>query len=114
MSAHTDPQIIMHDGKPAFAIIPWEEYQELIRQNTPDDSAVWIPHEVVRASVIDGVSLIRAWREYYGLTQKVLAHRAGMTQPALARLEKADARPRTATLKKLAAALNITVDQITE
>jgi hypothetical protein len=30
MSAHTDPQIIIQNGKHAFAVIPWAEYQELI------------------------------------------------------------------------------------
>ena len=37
--------------------------------------------------------------------------KAGMKQSALARLEKAG-NPRTSTLKKLAEALNITVEQL--
>ena len=37
MSAHIEPQIIMQNGKPAFAVIPWEEYQKLTR-NDPDES----------------------------------------------------------------------------
>jgi len=63
-------------------------------------STVWIPHEVVKANVINGVSMIRAWREYVGMTQQELARRAGMTQPALARLEKSDSKPRIGTLIK--------------
>ena len=113
MSAHIEPQIIMQDGKPAFAVIPWEEYQELTRHD-PDETDVWIPHEVVKANAINGVSMIRAWREYFGMTQQELARRAGMTQPALARLEKSDSKPRIGTLKKIAAAMDITLEQLTD
>ena len=113
MSAHIEPQIIMQDGKPAFAVIPWEEYQKLIRQS-PDETDVWIPHEVVKANVINRASMVRAWREYFGMTQQELARRAGMTQPALARLEKSDSKPRVGTLKKISAAMDITLEQLTD
>ncbi len=113
MSAHIEPQIIMQDGKPAFAVIPWEQYQELTRHEL-DETDVWIPHEVVKANVINGASMIRAWREYLGLTQQELARRAGMTQPALARLEKSESKPRISTLKKIASAMDITLEQLTD
>jgi DNA-binding XRE family transcriptional regulator len=112
MSAHTDPQIISQNGKPAFAVIPWNEYQVLIhKQAGADESDVWFPNEVVKANV-RGESLIKAWREYLKLTQAELALKAGMKQSALARLENGNARPRTATLSKLAEALGITVEQL--
>jgi len=113
MSAHIEPQIIMQDGKPAFAVIPWEQYQELTRHEL-DETDVWIPHEVVKANVINGASMIRAWREYLSLTQLELARRAGMTQPALARLEKSESKPRMNTLKKIASAMDITLEQLTD
>jgi predicted transcriptional regulator len=111
MSAHIDPQIIRKDGKPAFAVIPWDEYNKLIQnQVEKDDSDVWFPNEVVKANV-RGDSLIKAWREYFGLTQTELAEKAGMKQSALARLEKT-ANARTSTLKKLAKAMDISVEQL--
>jgi DNA-binding XRE family transcriptional regulator len=113
MSAHIEPQIIMQDGKPALAVIPWEQYQKLIRHDL-DETDVWIPHEVVNANVISGASMIRAWREYFGMTQQEIARRAGMTQPALARLEKSESKPRISTLKKIASAMDITLEQITD
>lgn len=113
MIIHTEPQIIMSDGKPAFAVIPWEEYQELTSQYHAAED-VWIPHEVVKATLLPDVSLIRAWREYFGLTQQALAQQAGMSQPTLARLEKPTTKPRTATLQKLAKAMGITVAQLSE
>ena len=113
MSAHIEPQIIMQDGKPAFAVIPWEQYQKLTRHDL-DEIDVWIPHEVVKANVISGASMIRAWREYFGMTQQELARRAGMTQPALARLEKSESKPRISTLKKIASAMDITLEQLAD
>ena len=113
MSTLVEPQIIMQNGKPAFAVIPWEEYQKLTN-NAPDETDVWIPHEVVKANVINGATMIRAWREYFGMTQQELARKAGMTQPALARLEKSDSKPRTGTLKKISAAMGITIEQLTD
>jgi transcriptional regulator with XRE-family HTH domain len=73
---------------------------------------VWFPQQVVEANVVRDENLIKAWREHFGLTQQELAQRAGMKQPALARLECSDTTPRISTLKKLAAAMNITVDQL--
>jgi len=113
MSAHIEPQIIMQDGKPAFAVIPWDQYQKLTRHDL-DETDVWIPHEVVKANIINGASMIRAWREYFGMTQQELARRAGMTQPALARLEKSGSKPRISTMKKIASAMDITLEQLTE
>ncbi len=112
MNEPIEPQVIMKDGKPAFAVIPWEDYQELVRNYSPDESDVWFPQDVVEANVVRGQSLVRAWREHFGLTQKELAQKAGMSQPALARIEKADARPRLATLKKIADALGLTPQQL--
>lgn len=112
MSARTDPQIISQNGKPAFAVIPWNEYQALVhKQIEPDESDVWFPNEVVKANV-RGESLIKAWREYLKLTQAELAAKAGMKQSALARLESSNASPRKATLSKIAEAMGISVEQL--
>ena len=114
MNAHTDPQIITQNGKPAFAVIPWNEYQELIRnQIDSDESDVWFPNEVVKANV-RGNCLIKAWREYFKLTQAELAVRAGMKQSALARLDSVSITPRKSTLTKLAEAMEIDVEQLIE
>lgn len=113
MNTLTNPQIIISDGKPAFAVIPWHEYQELTQQYAVDNNT-WIPHEIVKATLLGDVSLIRAWREYFDLTQQELAKRAGISQPALARLEKNETKPRAATIKKLAAAMGITVAQLSD
>jgi len=114
MNEHTDPQIITQNGKPSFAVIPWDEYQTLLRnQVAADESDIWFPNQVVKANV-RGDSLIKAWREHFKLTQAELADKAGMKQSALARLESSSSTPRKSTLAKLAEALGISVNQLIE
>ena len=112
MTVHINPQVIIQDGRPAFAVLPWDEYQALLgNQLDRDEVDVWFPHEVVKANV-RGDCLIKAWREYFGLTQAELAARTGIKQSAIARLENNDTTPRTATLEKLARAMAIDIEQL--
>ncbi len=112
MNVLTEPQVIIQNDKPAFAVIPWDEYQYLVsNQETSDESEVWFPNDVVKANV-RGESLIKAWREHFGLTQDELAAKAGIKQPTLARLEKPDANPRTSYLQKLADTMGIMPEQL--
>lgn len=51
--------------------------------------------------------LVREQRTAAGLTQSELAQRTGMSQPAIARLEAGGTEPTIATLRRIAAALDI-------
>ena len=108
----TKLQIIKHENKPAFAVIPWKEYKYLIN-NLPDPNEVdvYFPNEVVKAN-IRGDTLIKAWREYLDITQEELAKKAGIKQPSLARIEKSNSNHRTSTLKKLATSMGLSIEQL--
>ncbi len=69
-----------------------------------------IPHEVVSATV-DGVTPLRAWREYLGLTQVEVATRLGISQSAYAQQESSE-KLRKSTREKIAAALGIADAQV--
>jgi len=114
MRAHIEPQVIKQGGRPAFAVIPWDEYQDLVSHYVPDESDVWFPQEVVEANAVRGESLIKAWREHLGLTQAELAEKSGLAQSAVARAERPDTKPRIATIKKLAEAMNLSVAQLVD
>jgi DNA-binding XRE family transcriptional regulator len=107
--------VIIQKDKPAFAVIPWDEYQILIKNYhvEADEKDVWFPHDVVMANV-RGDSLIKAWREHLGMTQEELSVKAGIKQPTLARMEKSGANPRKSSLIKLAEAMGLTVEQLME
>ncbi|MDP3427719.1 MAG: helix-turn-helix transcriptional regulator [Humidesulfovibrio sp.] len=98
------------DGTPLYALVPWEEYEEKL-EGKPDEE-VLIPHEVVVLNVLHDKPMIRAWREHLGLSQREVAGRMGVSQPAYAKMEAKGAKPRVATLKKIAAALGVQWEQI--
>ncbi|MBI9084340.1 MAG: helix-turn-helix transcriptional regulator [Desulfobacterales bacterium] len=104
-------QILKMGGKPAFAVIPYDEYLRLISSS---DADALIPHEVVGLVVEKGINLVKAWRLHLGLTQKKVASRAGISQAALSQMERSDNRHRTATLEKLATALEVSASQLTD
>ncbi len=115
MNAHTSHQIITQNGKPVFAVIPYDEYMELMEHaGGRPDHEVTLPHEVVKMTTLGGLSLIRAWREHLGLTQEEVARRMGISQPAYAKLEGKSAQPRVATCKRIAEALGVEWEQLTE
>ncbi|MCL7680476.1 transcriptional regulator, partial [Klebsiella pneumoniae] len=73
---------IIHDkqGKPEYAVIPYELYLSVLAQLEDDetlaslpyepdsDDDVTLPHEVVAISVEQNVSLQAAWRIWRGLS----------------------------------------------
>ncbi|MBW7877392.1 MAG: helix-turn-helix transcriptional regulator [Candidatus Cloacimonetes bacterium] len=109
MKTHTNAQILMQEGKPAFAVIPYKEYLRLLGREER-----YIPNEVVGLCIKKGMSLLAAWRTYKGLSQTQLAEAIGISQSAVAQLEKEGVKPRKLTLKKIAEALEVDVEQITE
>ena len=112
MNEPTNIQTIMQDGKPVFVVIPFDEYIRLFPQTPRVPEGDAIPHEVVGLTIKKRYTLVRAWREYLGLTQKEIAKRMGITQAALSQMEAGEKRLRRATLEKLAAALGIGVEQL--
>jgi DNA-binding XRE family transcriptional regulator len=70
-----------------------------------------VPAEVARA-LATGVTPLKAWREGCGLTQAVLAARAGLSRAYLAQLEAGSREPSLAALRRLAAALDLLADDL--
>jgi DNA-binding XRE family transcriptional regulator len=107
MNTRTDIQIIHgRDGSPAFVVMP---YADWLASRDRDNSLV--PNEVVNFTFDNDWTPMRAWREHLGLTQAEVAGRVGVSQSAYAQMENA-AKPRPATLKKIAMALGLAVEQL--
>jgi DNA-binding XRE family transcriptional regulator len=100
-----------------YVVVPLEllerEAPQLLEGLEADELAQrgLIPWEVVRRSINEDISNARAWREYLKLTQQEVADRIGISQSALAQIEKAK-RPRKETLQRVAAALGIHYEQL--
>ncbi|HGY1012547.1 TPA: type II toxin-antitoxin system prevent-host-death family antitoxin [Aeromonas salmonicida subsp. smithia] len=110
MKTHTSVQIINQAGKPAFVVIPYEHYLELMAQHEKGDDNT--PDEVLGLHVEQGLSLLAAWRIHKKLSQQELAARIGISQSAVAQMEKPSSKPRTATLHKVANALGIPISHL--
>ena len=119
-------QLIERDGKPEWAVLPYEEYLALLEQaeeleDIRDYDAAkdelergedeLIPAEVVFA-ILDGENPIKAWREFRGLTQQQLADAAGISKPYLSQIETGKRKGSTDILSALAKALKVTLEEV--
>lgn len=113
MKTHIEYQTIDYQGNPAFVLVPWDDFSR-IRPLLDGDKirAAGIPQAIVEAHLLREIPMIRAWREHIGITQRELAARIGVSQAAVAKLEKPNARPRRATLEKIAEALGISIENL--
>lgn len=107
MNEHTNIQII-HDknGAPAFVVVP---YGDWVTQQ--DRAKALVPNEVVNMVYDREWTPMRAWREYLGLTQSEVATRANISQAAYAQMETTE-KPRVTSIKKIATALGLTIEQL--
>ena len=71
-----------------------------------------IPHQMVRR-LSDSENPITVWREHRGLTLRALAETAGIDPGYLSQLENGKRTGPVATLKKLATALRVDLDDLT-
>lgn len=95
-------QTILNDkGKPAFIVIPYDQYRQLVEPRSA------IPHEVVGLVINKGYSLTKAWRVYLKFSQKEIAMALGISQSAISQIEKSGKITKIQTLNKLAAIFNI-------
>lgn len=117
-------QILEADGKPAFAVLPIDEYRRLLDLAADASDADALRRaagryasgkaETVSAEVVDrllaGESPVRVWREHRGLTAAVLAEMLGVTPAHVSKLETGKGEPSTGLLRKLSAVLDVDVD----
>ena len=113
-------QIIEKDGKPDYAILPYDEYLELITrlENKEDVEAVQafrssgeetFPHSVMD-ELISGISPVKVFRKYRGLTQAALAREIGKSNVYITKLESGERKGTTEVMRAIADALHVEID----
>ena len=127
MSTHTNHQVVTHNGTPVAVVIPYEEYLKLTRIGDAEDhedllsdaelesvrnDPHTIPDDVVGMMQKNKFSIIRAWREYLGLTKGDVAKAMKVSQPVYARMESGKVKPRISTLRRIAEGLGIDAAQL--
>jgi DNA-binding XRE family transcriptional regulator len=111
MNTLTESVQILRDagGHPAFAVIPFADYQALVKGKIKVEPG--IPAPVVDLAMDNEWSAARAWREHKELTQVEVAQRMDITQGAYAQLE-AKKTIRKSSREKIAKALGIHESQL--
>lgn len=113
MKTHIDYQPIDYQGNPAFVRVPWDEFKR-IRPLLDGDKirSIGLSQAVVEAHLLRAIPMIRAWRDHLGITQRELAAGIAVSQAAIAKLGKPTAKPRRATLEKIAEVLGISIENL--
>jgi DNA-binding XRE family transcriptional regulator len=121
------PTIITTPSGDRLAVIPLTEYERLVeaaediadvraydeatrRLASGEDELV--PAEIVNR-LLDGEKALRVWREYRGLTLKQLADLAGVSAPFVSQIESGQRKGSLETMRKIAAALKVSLDDLT-
>ena len=119
------PQVI-HDGtgKPAFAVIPWSDYESLVGADADailsdeelHDLAIAADEESFPMEVVDrllaGENPIAVFRRHRGMRQRHLAEAVGINPVYLSQIERGKRNGSTRTLAAIAAALRVDLDDL--
>ena len=116
-------QFIERNGKREYAVVPMELFAWLMRAaESLDDVALfdaakaaddgfWVPGAVAHA-ILDGTHPVKAWREYREIGQDALAEKAGISKAYLSQIETGKRTGVAKTLKALASALGVTINEL--
>ena len=107
-----------------YVVVPRAEYDALrttvreeisdaalLMQILEDPDEEWVPADVVRR-IADGENPIRVWRAYRGMKAGELAAAAGVAASYLSDIENGKKSGSISTLKRIAAALDVALDEL--
>jgi DNA-binding XRE family transcriptional regulator len=118
-------QIIEHDGRPEYVVIPFaewktvadrlEELEDIIEAKSISSAIAageeTFPHDFSKR-LTSGESPLKVWREHRGITLAALAERCGVSASALSQIEHGKRSPSVDLLGKLSQALNCDMDDL--
>lgn len=106
-------QLLEANGKPAFAVLPYDEYAALreLAEDAADCAALarfarrhargeeaTVPMEVIDR-IMAGENALRVWREHRGMTAAQLAAAVSITPAHISKLESAKGEPSVTLLR---------------
>ncbi|MGQ3284346.1 helix-turn-helix domain-containing protein [Bosea sp. (in: a-proteobacteria)] len=109
-----------------FVALSREAYERLVEaaEDAADSAAIarfeqrlaagdeeFVPSAMVDR-ILAGENLVRVWREHRGLTVSALAEMAGIAQPYLSQIETGKREGTLQTMKKIAGALRVKLDDL--
>ena len=120
------PSIIKTPSGDRMAVIPLADYERLVmaaedaadvraydrvKRRLATGEEELVPAEFANR-ILDGENKIRVWRELRGMTAAVLARKAGIARPYLTQLETGKRDGTVGTLRQIADALGVSIDDL--
>lgn len=118
--------ILEHNGIPAFAVLPIDEFNRLIEPLEDAEDAATLerlaadvasgdektyPHEVIQA-LVDGVHPVKVFREYRNMTPAQLASACNVTPAHIYQIESGKRSMSVDVLRKMAQSLDVDADML--
>ena len=106
-----DLQIITRDGEPEYAVLPWSEYQALLKAAGLGGIRPSIGGGEAKSCLpeaLPGFDQVRNLREAKGLAIEVLARAVGISPSYLTLIESGERQPDAAIRRSLAWELGVT------
>ncbi|MNJ47467.1 helix-turn-helix domain-containing protein [Pseudomonas alkylphenolica] len=102
-------QVISRDGQPEYAVVPWEQYQALLKAAGQLESAAVENTQVTppQSASLPSFSELARLREGKGLAAEQLARSVGISPVYLALIESGERQPDAAIRRSLAWELGV-------
>lgn len=105
-----DIQIIARDGEPEYAVLPWAQYQALLKAagiNEATSQPAPAPLAATPDPILPGLDQLRSLREGKGIAIEALARTVGISPSYLAMIESGERLPDAAIRRSLAWELTV-------
>ena len=99
-------QVINRDGQPEYAVVPWDQYQALLKAAGQPEAVAPVAKQTSEASSspasLPAFSELAALRQAKGLAAEQLARSVGISPAYLAMIESGERQPDSAIRRSLA------------
>ncbi|MGS7251678.1 helix-turn-helix transcriptional regulator [Pseudomonas sp. SK] len=97
-------QVISRDGQPEYAVVPWEQYQALLKAagQAPAEAAASDPGSAAASAPLPAFSEVAQIRQAKGIAPEQLARNVGVSPAYLAMIEAGERQPDAAIRRALA------------
>ncbi|ABY97215.1 TPA: multiprotein-bridging factor 1 family protein [Pseudomonas putida] len=97
-------QVISRDGQPEYAVVPWEQYQALLKAagQAPAEAVVSEAQVGAASAPLPAFSEVAQIRQAKGIAPEQLARNVGVSPAYLAMIESGERQPDAAIRRALA------------
>jgi len=100
-------QVIMRDGQPEYAVLPWTEYQALLKAAASRSGVAEAGQSIEPPSAVEKLAQLSVLRQARGMSQEDLARTVGISPHYLALIESGERTAEGPITRALARALGL-------